>query len=146
MSGSVVPDQTHPLHALDAPLRRLVGVPALEPGPFHLLDVDLSAQGDHDVSSPHASSVRALSLSPLMSAPTSASDSADSRLIQVPGLVPAEWTSMASPARLVIGPAAIYDLPPFFTQMGLVKFVGPIVVANSGPVGLGNSPASCCGS
>src|SRR5690625_6146936 len=33
-----------------------------------------------------------------------------------PGLVPAEWTSIASPARCRSSAAAIWDLPPFLTQ------------------------------
>ena len=34
----------------------------------------------------------------------------------LPGLVPAECTSTALPAVLRIRPAAIWDLPPFFTH------------------------------
>ena len=46
----------------------------------------------------------------------SISDWADSELMAVPGLVPAEYTRTVSPAIWRISPAAIWDLPPFLTQ------------------------------
>jgi hypothetical protein len=52
----------------------------------------------------------------LMSTPTSARDSAESRLIEIPGWVPAEYTCTESPAMVRISPAAIWDLPLFLTQ------------------------------
>ena len=55
-------------------------------------------------------------VSPLMSAPTSASTSADRALIFEPGVVPAECTITRSPAALRYSPAAIWDLPPLRTQ------------------------------
>jgi hypothetical protein len=57
---------------------------------------------------------RGVSLS--ISAPSSASTSAESALMEVPGFVPAECTATRSPAALRMSPAAIWDLPPLRTQ------------------------------
>jgi len=62
------------------------------------------------------SSVMALGRSSEMSTPTSARDWTESSSRAVPALVPAEETSTASATRSVISPAAIWDLPAFFTQ------------------------------
>ena len=72
-----------------------------------------------------------MGVSPVMSTPTSASDSADRSLIAVPGFVPAECTSTVSPAILRISPAAIWDLPPFLTQTNSTDGVR---------IGLGHQP------
>lgn len=42
----------------------------------------------------------------------------------LPGLVPAEYTCTASPAISRMRPAAICDLPPFFTQTNSTEGVG----------------------
>src|SRR5699024_11607950 len=80
-----------------------------------------------------------------MSAPSSAMTLADTWLMASPGWVPAEYTStltLVSWAWWRIKAAAIWDLPPFFTQTNNTLGVVVGVVMGQAPVVVGTVSAS----
>ena len=72
------------------------------------------------------SSVTGLGCSPVISMPSSASESTDWGFSDVPGLVPAECTVTVPLASWFMSPAASWDFPPFLLQTN--KTLGFFVV------------------
>ena len=124
--GDVVADQAHAFDAVDAAFGGFVGVPVLEPGAGHGVDVGLASEGDHDVDIANELRINECGC---------VSGDVDADLgqglsgqvvVPVPGFVPAEYTCTVSPAILLISPAAIWDLPPFLTQTNSTDGVGSV--------------------
>jgi hypothetical protein len=78
----VVSDQAHPLDAVDA-LGRFVGVPVAQLGSVGDLDLGFAAEGDDEVDGRSSSGSIGFGVSPMMSAPTSVSTSAERALMEV---------------------------------------------------------------
>jgi hypothetical protein len=114
--GDVVADQPHTFDPVDPAFGGFVGVPDLEAGSGNVLHACFAPECDHDVNIADQLWVNQFGCLVVMSTPTSLSASADSVLTAAPGWVPAEYTCTASPAIRRISPAAIWDLPAFFTH------------------------------
>ena len=92
--GDVVADQPHPLDAVDAALGRFVGVPVLEPGARHRVDVGFAAEGDDEVDIADELRVDQFrGLAGDVDADLEQATPRTARSPPLPGLVPAECTS-----------------------------------------------------
>lgn len=114
----VIADQTHTLQTLDATLGRLVSHPPLARpgGVVGKLQLGITSQDDHAVNLAQQLWIYTLRVA-CGHVGTGLGDDLDGLgLSFVPGLVPAEWISIRSPACLAARAAAIWDLPPLPTQ------------------------------